>query len=95
MQARELYFLVGDVRRDHRLSELPPSLATNRPGLFRLACLAWLAWLVIPSASRPPDTGNTVRLEAPTEGLMIKGTPRYCSREGLVETSWRLWAADR
>lgn len=94
-QSRELCCLVGEVRRDHRSSELPPSLATNRPGLSR--CLAGQAG----------QAGNSQRVPSPGHGQhgsargthwetnQIKGTPRYCGREGFVETSWRLWAADR
>lgn len=58
-----------------------PSLPGDQP-----ARAVRLAWLVIPSASRPPDTGNTVRLEAPTEGLIrSRGPHATVAGRGLLK----------
>lgn len=82
-QSRELCFFG---RAGEKRSQIirAPSLPGGQPA--RAVRLAWLAWLAIPSASRPPDTGNTVRLEAPTGGLIrSRGPHATVAGRGLLK----------
>lgn len=81
-EQRAVFFGRGGEKRSQIIRA--PSLPGGQPA--RAVRLAWLARLVIPSASRPPDTGNTVRLEAPTEGLIrSRGPHATVAGRGLLK----------
>lgn len=83
-QGREqsVFFGRGSEKRSQIIRA--PSLPGDQPA--RAVRLAWPAWLVVPSASRPPDTGNTVRLEAPTGGLIrSRGPHATVAGRGLLK----------